>query len=175
MLTATLLLLLVLQLLLLSCFQVLHCLTSLYAFSQLLPLLPSDYQPIALRYALKFASATWIAQGLPGVEHEAWRSSSSSMGGGDIQRAVHSLLQHARQGERAGDSSNTTRRLYAEVGWDELRSAGRESDDEHTQKLVHVCWERSECSAQSTERQLAHFVAWKRLTDEDLSLFTRTG
>ena len=39
-------------------------------------------------------------------------------------------------------------------------------------QLVHVCWERSGSSGGSElERQLAKFVAWKRLTDEDERLF----
>ena len=155
-------------------FFMLHCSTSLYALSQLLPMLPSEYQPTGVRYGLKYILASWIAQGLPGVEDADWLRSG---GEGDIEQAVQSLLDRARQGdgrvERAG--SDSSRRLFHEVSWDELRGAAVDSDDEHTQKVVHVCWERSgSAHSSSSERKLAHFVAWKRLTDEDETLFARS-
>ena len=147
-------------------FFVLHCLTSLYALSRLLPWLPSHYQPTAVRYGLKYVLASWIAQGLPGVEDEVW-----SRGGQSVEQAVEWLLSQARQGDEAGSG----RRLYEEVSWDELRSAAVDSDDEHTLKLVHVCFERSgSADASMLEQQLAQFVAWKRLTDEDQRLFAHS-
>ena len=113
-------------------FFVLHCLTSLYALSLLLYELPTHYQPTALRYGVKFILASWIAQGLPGVEDEVWSRADRD---GGIEQAVLWLLERAESGderiERAGG-----RRLYQEVSWEELRAAGVESDDEHSQKLV---------------------------------------
>ena len=63
-------------------------------------------------------------------------------------------------------------RRWDAVSWEELRAAAADSDDEHTQKVVHVAWDRArhgDCG--DLDRSLCRLVAWKRLTDENDDFF----
>jgi len=63
-------------------------------------------------------------------------------------------------------------RRAEDVNWDELREAACMSDDEHTQKVVFVCYDRYFHEQSCTiEKRMSKFVAWKRLTDEQPTLF----
>ena len=143
-------------------FFMLHTLTAFFALSHILPLLAESHAVTALRYGVKYICATWIAEELPGLQDAALQLAISS---GSVEQAVDSLLQRPVPAGWRG---------WSELEWDELRAAGAESDDEHTQKVVYVCFDRAHAEqAGERERRLCKLVAWKRLTDEDAQLFSK--
>ena len=141
-------------------FFLLHTVTATFALAHIARLLSSSDAVLALRYGVKYALATWIAQGLPGLEVEGVKK---AMGSGRIEDAVEwALASVGRQDGRRWDA----------VSWEELRAAAADSDDEHTQKVVHVAWDRARHGdCRDLDRSLCRLVAWKRLTDENDDLF----
>jgi hypothetical protein len=133
-------------------FFILHIVTAMYALGQLLPLLNDrNHQIVALRYAVKYALAVFIVEKMPGYEKLAEINSPEA-------------LKHKKQHYiSSGDS-----KLYS---WEELTQSAIDSAEEHTQKLVFVCWQEKQRGI--IEEDWLKHVAWLRLASSGDAVLRR--
>jgi hypothetical protein len=125
-------------------FFILHIVTSCFALGRILPLIEDkNVQILSLRYLIKYALSVWIVQGIPGVE-----IIKKIINQGDFITWKNKLIEE-------GDSGK--------YSWEDLKSMGAsKSEEEHTHKLVFVCYEESLLNY-FDEKWLKH-VAWKRVS-----------